>query len=254
MGGVHSLAVSGLLAPKPANLQLHCGLRCGQHQTTQVAVDRVLLADHLPACTSRLHHLRVYQTCPYKPVCSCPLKCLCTCPQLTHTATKLPSDRCSWGWITSQDGAADPGGGVAGLAATAVQVLSAARPGQGVGDAADAASAGGRILRVTGRVFNGAHTEMPPSGPPYKTRRQTRVPPNEYIPGGCKSSLRATAGQHRMSAFRTMACISMALAAVCFFSERTMRCSHSPTPMLSSLPYRHCEMLEQGPWNCTATA
>jgi hypothetical protein len=81
MGGVHSsLAVSGLLVPKPATLQLHCSLRCGQHKATGAAVDRVLLADHLPACTSRLHHLHGYQTCPYKPVRSCPLKFVCTCP------------------------------------------------------------------------------------------------------------------------------------------------------------------------------
>lgn len=76
------------------------------------------------------------------------------------------------GGITSQDGAADACGGVAGFAAAAVQVLSAAWPGQGVGDAADAARASSRVLQVTGGFAGHADTETPPrSGSPDKTMR-----------------------------------------------------------------------------------
>lgn len=74
---------------------------------------------------------------------SCPFNMLVHVPNPdTHDNAILG---CNVSWITSQDGAADPGGGVAGLAAAAVQIFSAAGPSQSVSDAADAARAGGRV-------------------------------------------------------------------------------------------------------------
>jgi hypothetical protein len=170
-------------------------------------------------------------------------------PKLTHTTTKLPSasDRCNWAWITSQDGAADPRGGVAGLAATAVQVLSAARPGQGVSNAADAARAGGRVLRVIGRIADDQHSGKLPLG------RQTRH--TEGKASKCRQTM-STWWLHEQSARNRFPAshvsfwnqgMHKALTAVSLLPRVHHARYHSPTPMLSSLPYRHCEMLEQGP-------